>query len=173
MSGYGDKPFGLRDVKLTNMAGTTQVDLPASQKLSVTPKIESGELHGDDVLTGVVSIVSHFEWELEAGGISLEAVALMTGTTATASGTSPSETTTVNFDAGDALPYFKIYGRSLGEGSDDIHVKLYKCKLTELEGEFSDGEFYVTSCKGLAISDGSNGIVDYVQNETAADLPAS
>ena len=31
MSSYGNKLFGLRDVKVTNIAGTTQKDLPVSR----------------------------------------------------------------------------------------------------------------------------------------------
>jgi hypothetical protein len=80
----------------------------------------------------------------------------------------------LNADAGTPFPYFKIYGKSLGDGTDDVHVKIYKAKLTEpLEGEFSDGQFFVTACSGIAIDDGTNGIYDVVQNETATNLPTS
>ena len=51
---FGDKPFGLRDVKITNIAGDTQVDLPASQTLTFKERIKSGELSGDDALVSVV-----------------------------------------------------------------------------------------------------------------------
>jgi len=71
------------------------------------------------------------------------------------------------------MPYFKIYGQSLGDGIDDIHVKLYKCKITEFDGEWSDGNFFVTKCKGKAVDDGTNGIWQVVQNETSATLPTS
>ncbi len=170
---YGDKPFGLRDVKLTNIGGTSQVDLPASMKLSFSERISSSELRGDDVTKAVVAFADAVEWELEAGGISLEAYALMTGRTVTTAGVSPNETKTMPGSAGDAFPYFKIYGKSLGEGNDDIHCKLFKCKVTELEGEFGDGEFFVTKCSGIAVDDGTNGIFEFVQNETATALPSS
>ena len=41
-----------------------------------------------------------------------------------------------------------------------------------IEGEFKDGEFWVTKCSGIAVDDSTNGVFDIVQNETAADLPA-
>jgi hypothetical protein len=171
MSGYGDKPFGLRDIKLTDIGSTSQVDLPASQTLEFGERVRSGELTGDDAVKAVVAFAEAVEWSLEAGGISLEAYALMTGRTATESGTTPSQTNTLTGSAGDAFPYFQVYGKSLGEGDDDVHVKLWKCKLTEISGNFAEGEFFVTQASGIAIDDGSNGIWDIVQNETAEDLP--
>lgn len=171
---YGDKPFGLRDIKLTDITGVTQVDLPVAQRLAFNIRTKSGELSGDDTIAAVVSFAEAIEWELEAGGISLEAWAIMMGETATISGSTPSATDTLQLSGGQALPYFKIYGKSLGEGDDDVHVKMAKCKLTDtIEGELADGEFYVVSCSGIAVPDGSNILIEIVQNETAATLPTS
>lgn len=173
MSDYGDKPFGLRDIKLTNIGGTTQVDLPAARSMSFSERVRSGELTGDDAVKAVVAFSEAVEWELEGGGISLEVYALITGRTATESGSTPNQTNTLVGSAGDSFPYFKIYGKSLGEGDDDIHCKIFKAKVTSIEGDFAEGEFFVTSCSGVAIDDDSNGIFEFVQNETAASLPES
>lgn len=175
MAGFGDKPFGLRDLKITNLAGTTQQDLPSGMTLKFKERLINGELHGDDSVVAVVAIVDALEWELEAGGISLEALAIMTGRTAVAAGVTPNRTVTLSGNAGDNMPYFKIYGKSVGDVStDDIHVKINKCKLTDgLEGELKDGEFFITKCSGVAIDPGAGNIFDIVQNETAANLPTS
>lgn len=174
MSDYGNKPFGLRDIKITNMAGSTQVDLPSAMTLTFKEMLTTGTLRGDDVIKSVVSISDGAEWELEAGGIDIDAYALMTGRTATEAGTTPNQTNTLTATAGDVMPYFKLYGKSVGDGSDDIHIKLWKCKLTSpIEGSFADGQFFVTKASGIAIDDGSNGVYDVVQNETAASLPTS
>jgi hypothetical protein len=173
MAGYGDKPFGLRDIKVTNIGGTSQEDLPVGRTLGYSERVRSGELSGDDALQSVVAFVEAIEWELEAGGITLEALEIITGRTATEAGSQPNRTLTMNVAAGDVFPYFKIYGKSLGEGDDDIHVKFYKCKCTSLSGTLGEGAFFITSCSGIAVDDGSNGIVDIVQNETAAALPGT
>lgn len=175
MAGFGDKPYGLRDVKVTNIGGTSQVDLPAALTLKFKETLNSGQLRGDDSIQSVVAITDAVEWELEAGGISLEALAIITGKTATAAGTTPNRTVTMLSQAGDNYPYFKIYGKSVGDVStDDIHVKLNKCKLTEgIEGEFKDGEFFMTKCSGIAIDPGGGNLWEIVQNETAATLPSS
>lgn len=169
---YGDKPYGLSDVKITS-ATPTQVDIPIAQRLSFGIRVKSGELSGDDTLQAVAAFAEAIEWEIDAGGISLAAYALMMGLTASASGSTPNTVTTLNVTAAQRLPYFKIYGKSLGDGTDDVHVKIPKAKLTEsIQGELRDGEFFVTKCAGIGVSDGTN-ILTIVQNETAASLPGS
>ena len=168
------KPFGLRDIKITNMAGTTQVDLPSAQTLRFSERIRFGELSGDDKTVAVVGFSDAVEWTLEAGGIPLAAYAAMTGRTMTAAGTTPSQTNTLIGASQQTFPYFKIYGQALGDGIDGVHCLIYKAKLTgSIEGTFGDGEFFVTSCSGVAIDDGTNGIFKFIQNETSTTLPTS
>jgi len=173
MSGYGDKPFGLNDVKLTDIAGAVQVDLPSARVLKFSERMKSGELTGDDMLAAVASFAEAVEWELEGGGISLEAYALITGRTASSSGSTPNRTLTLHGHGAECFPYFKIYGKSLSECTGDIHAKIFKAKVTKLEGSLQEGEFFVTSCSGIAIDDGTNGMFQFVQNETAAVLPTT
>ena len=173
MSSYGNKPYGLRDIKITNIAGSVQADLPVSQQLQIRMRVRSGELYGDDSLAAMASNVDAIEWTIGAGGIDLDALAIMTGQSVVTAGSSPNETSTLTLSAGDNLPYFKIYGKSVGDSGDDIHVKLFKCKISTLEGTFQDNQFFVTNCSGVAIDDLTNGVIDIVQNETEAVLPAS
>lgn len=172
---YGDKPFGIRDIKLTKLDGSLQVDLPNALTMTFKERITSGEMRGDDATQSVVAIADAVEWEIEAGGIDLAAYALLTGRTATTAGTTPNRTTTLVGNAGDNYPYFKVYGKSVGDNStDDVHVKVNKCKLTSpIEGEFKDGEFFMTKCGGLAIDPGAGNMFEIVQNETSASLPSS
>lgn len=173
MAGYGDKPFGLRNVVLVNAAGSAYVNLPAGQTLTFGERVVSEELPGNDAVSAVVSISDAVEWELEAGGISLEAYALMTGRTPTESGTTPNRTNTLLARAQAAFPYFKIYGKAIDDGVGDIHVKIPKAKIVDtIEGEFANGKFWVTKCKGLAVDNGT-ALFEFVQNETAASLPTA
>lgn len=173
MAGYGDKPFGLREVKLGPLPSGALVALPIAQTLKLTERVKAGELSGDDKIQAVVAYTDAAEWELEAGGISLEAWALMTGRTLLTSGSTPNAYITLPADAPQTMPYFKIYGKVMGT-TDNVHCKIWKAKLTKApEGTFADGEFYVMSCSGIAISDGTNGLFTIVQYETAANLPAT
>ncbi len=170
------KPFGLHDVKLTDIAGLNQADLPSSQLLTYTPRLAGGELMGDDQIKSVASFIIGADWTLESGGISLAALAIMTGQPVTVAGTSPQETATFSLAGGARMPYFRIYGQALGEGNDDFHVKLFKCKLTgNLEGNFAGESFLVTKCSGVAVPDpdNENKIEEWVANETATNLPTN
>jgi hypothetical protein len=174
MAGYGDKPFGLHEIRLVSADGNDVVDLEVSRVMSFTPRMLTGELTGSDKLASVASFIEALEWSLEEGGIPLEALGLITGHTVTESGSTPNRTNTLKLHAASKMPYFKIYGKALGEGDDDVHVKIWKAKLTgNIEGQFQYGEFYVTSMNGLAVEDAVNGLTDVVQNETTANLPAN
>jgi len=168
------KPYGLSDVKITSIDGLTQVDLPASTKLSFKERIKSAEGPGDDKLSTVVSVRDAVEWELEATGLPLEALAVMYGLTTTTTGSTPNQIKTLSHSGGTRLPYFKIYGKSLGEDDDDVHCVIYKAKVTEgLDAPLEYSTLQKSMIKGIGIDDGVNGIYDWVQNETATTLPSS
>jgi hypothetical protein len=167
--GYGDKPFGLREIRLVSAAGEI-VHLPAAMKLGFALAVVFNELRQDDLLRAIVTVEDRIDWSLEAGGISLAAWALMTGYSVAESGTAPSRASRLRLMGNHTYPFFRIYGKSVGDNLlDDIHVKLHKCKLAEpLEGEFADGEFYVTKCAGKSVAHPLYGLADIVQNETSA-----
>lgn len=167
-------PFGLNSIVVTNISGTTQVALPASRRLMFKERYQTGEAPGDDALQAIASTSMAAEWEMEVSGISLEAMAIMTNRTLTTTGSTPNEVKTMTASGGERLPYFKIYGKSLGDGDDDVHILLFKCKLTEgPENTMQFGEFSGPTYKGIAVDDGVNGIFDTVINETADTLPSS
>ena len=167
------KPFGLRQVTLVPLPSGTAVALSAAQTLSFKEALTSGELRGNDATQAIAAIVDKVEWSLEAGGISFDAIKVLTGRTITAAGTTPAQKNTILARAGDTYPYFKIYGKIINDDGSDIHVLIYKAKLTDgLEGEWKDGEFFIQSASGIAIDDGSK-MFEMVHNETATTVPAS
>ena len=169
---YGDKPFGLREIKVYSLPGGTGVAVGIEQTLKFTERLRTGTLSGGDKLSAVASISEAADFEIERGGISLAAYATMTGRTVTTSGSTPNEQTSLVGDSQKSFPYFQLQGRSLGEAAtDDIHVVLYKCKLTSgLEGSFADGQFFSSGFKGIAVDDDVNGVWDFIEHETAAAL---
>jgi hypothetical protein len=169
---YGDKPFGLREVIFTSMDGLAQANLPASRTLGFKERVVTGEFHGNDELQGGVTIPVGVEGDVESGGISLDAYALVTGHTLTPSGAAPNRTATLEGDAS-SFPYFKIYGKSVDDGGGDVHCKIFKAKLSEApEGEFKYGEFFVTKMKFVGYKE-SGKAFEFVANETEAELPSS
>lgn len=145
--------------------------LPSAMMLHFTEKTMNTKFVADGVWVAARTIPVGVEWELEAGGISLDAYAKMTGRTATAVGTTPNRTVTMNADTGTEFPYFRIYGRAVGDiGTDDIYCVIYRCKVQELEGTFRNNEFFITSCAGVGVDDSALGLFQFVQRETGAAL---
>jgi len=170
-------PYGLRDVKLTpiNSDGSlgTAVDLPVSQTLSFSEAEEFEELRGDDVVVAIHGKGPSVEFDLEAGGISLEAWKVLTGGTLADTGSTPTQTKSLLKKTTDSRPYFRIEGQSINDVDGDTHVIIYKCKLTDnLEGEFADGQFFITSCSGQGIGDASDQLYKITWNETSASITA-
>lgn len=165
---------GIREITVKGATGTP-VKLPAAQTLSFNEVLTSGELRGNDVVVANISFTDKVEWELESGGISLEALKVLTGRTITLTGTTPDQVNTMSVKAGDSMPYFELRGRAISDNGGDFHVIMYKAKLSEgFEGEMADEEFYVQSCSGVAVGrDSDSKIMDLVQNETATALPTS
>ncbi len=174
---FGNRPFGLREVDITpySSAGVlgTRVDLPASMTLSFRPTKEEKELRGNDVVQEVVTYNKQVEWTLEAGGISLDALAVLTGGTVATAGVTPNATKTITAKGTDSESYFRIRGRAVNSsGASGTQVEILYCKVTSgPEGEFKDGEFYVTRCSGRGIPHPTSSETwKLVEQETAAAL---
>jgi hypothetical protein len=162
-------PYGLNQLKVVP-AGGSLTSFPWGQTLKFSEEPSTNELKGDDKIVATVTVLEKIDWEIEAGGISLEAYAAITGRTLTNAGTGAAETQTMKASGADAYPYFKLYGKVITD-EGDLHIKFFKAKLNKIEGEFKNGEFFVTKCEGTSIDDGTNGIMELVRNETATTLP--
>lgn len=170
-------PFGLRDVKIKTMTAGTEtlgasVDLPNARTFSFSETTDSEELRGDDGVVAVHDLGSGVDWELEGGGISLEAVAAMYGGTITSSGVAPNQIKSFTKLDNDIRPYFQAEGQAISDSGGDFHIVLYKCKATgELSGELADGSFWLTGASGRAIGRTSDRkLYSIVQNETTTEI---
>lgn len=176
-------PYGLRDVKITGYttdAATTlngaSVDLPNGRTFSFAEAEDFEELTGDDGVVTVRGKGAGVDWELEGGGISLEAVKTMYGGTITETGVAPSRKKVLRKKETDTRPFFKVEGQSISDSGGDFHTVLYRCRATgDLSGEQAEGSFFLTGASGRAIGSkvaADVGVVyDFVQNETATAIP--
>ncbi len=167
------KPMGLRDLKVAPYPTGAAVDVGAAIEATVEDRVKTAELPGDDAIAALSSYIEAATVKLSAGGISMEAIQVIAGKTLVESGSTPTTVRTQTTTAG-RLPYFRLFGKSLGEGDDDVHVQVFKVKLTKSPGvSMKNGEFHISECEGLALPNDSGDIYDVIENETAADLPAS
>lgn len=175
-------PYGMRDVKLTryddasgSVLGAESIDLPNMQTFSFSESEEFTELRGDDSLVAIHGQGAQVEWDLEAGGISLQAWEILTGGTVTEEGLTPNRTWRLRKRSHDARPYFRAEGQAISDSGGDMHGIVYRCKANDtIEGEFADGEFFITSAsgQGLPLLD-TDILYDFVQNETATAIPTT
>ncbi len=170
-------PYGLRDVKIAPLSSAgvpgTRVDLPNSRTFSFEEAEDFEELRGDDKVVATRGKGPSVDWELEAGGISLQAYVVMNGGVLVVSGVAPNITTKYTKKVTDQRPEFFVEGQALSENGGDFHAVLYRCKASEgLSGELSDGEFFLTSASGVALaskqSTTADVLYDFVQNEGTA-----
>ena len=169
-------PYGLRDVKITpiSQAGVlgTPIDLPNSRTFSFEENEEFEELRGDDKVVATRGQGATVGWELESGGIDLEAYAAINGGVVVESGVTPATVKTYTKLASDAKPRFQAEGQAISESGGDFHVVLPNCKATEgVEGELADGAFWLSGASGTAIADPTTDIVyEFVQNEEVTPI---
>lgn len=170
--GVNDKPFGLKEIVVVSYDGVTAISLPAALELEFEETVVSGEFFGNDELQGLVTQPLGVKGKFKTGGIPLEAYALMTGHSYAVDGVTPNQVATLEGDS-PTFPYFKVYGKSLGDEGDDIHVKLMKVKLTgSPKGSFKRGEFFMLEAEFAGVKVGGKAY-DIVANETTTALPGA
>lgn len=174
-------PYGLRDTKVTpyttdaNTTLATSVDAPNARTLSFSEAEDFEELRGDDKVIAIRGKGATVEWEMENGGISLAAYKAMAGGTIATTGVTPAQVTTFTKKVTDQRPYFKSEGQAISDNGGDFHAVLYRARASDsLEGELSDGSFWLTSASGAALPALLTGKVDvlyeFVLNETPAAI---
>lgn len=169
-------PYGLRDVKVTPISTSgvvgTPIDLPNSRTFSFEENEDFEELRGDDRVVATRGQGASVGWELESGGISLEAYAVINGGTVLLSGVTPNQKKTYSKKTTDAKPRFNVEGQAISESGGDFHAILENCKASEgVEGELADGAFWLTGASGTAIGNPDTDLLyEFVQNETATAI---
>lgn len=170
-------PYGMKDCKIyayTDAQGTvlaaTGYDLPNMQTFSFAETEDFTDLRGDDTLVATHGSGASVKWSLEAGGISLQIWAIMSGGQIIETGTTPNRVTTLRKCGDDIRPYFYIVGQVISDSGGDLKCKVYRCKAKgDLNGQFGDGKFFVTNADGVGLPiPGTKLLYDFVQNEQAA-----
>jgi hypothetical protein len=172
----------MRDTKVTSYTSDAAItlsgsstDAPNARTLSFSEAEDYEELRGDDKIVAIRGLGANVEWEMENGGISIPAYKVMNGGTSVTSGTTPNQVTTYTKKVTDARPYFKAEGQSISDSGGDFHTVLYKCRASgSLDGELSDGSFWLTSASGVTLPSTVTGEIDtlykFILNETATAI---
>lgn len=172
-------PFGLRKVKVypidsSNNVGSGVV-LPAMQIFTFKEAEAFEILKGDDL-----SLASHgggptVTWELESGGISLAAYAVIMGGTVVTTGTSPNTIQTYTKGALDQRPYFQVEGQAISDSGGDFHCVVFRCKADGgFDGAFTNSKFWVSKAMGTGFGNVQSGgdlrLYSFIQNESVTAI---
>lgn len=177
LAGYAI-PFGLRQVKLVPLdaAGVevkaSAVFLPASRTFSFSDTEDFETLEGDDRTVASHGAGPTVSWDLEGGGISLEAWKIMGGGTVASTGTAPSAVKTFTKLTTDSRPYFNVYGRAISDNGGDFEAVVYRCKADgDLEGSLENGSFLLTAASGTGFGNETDAkLYEFKHREVAVPL---
>lgn len=171
-------PFGLRQVKLVPLDNNGAeivaqgVFLPASRTFSFGETEEFETLEGDDRTIASHGAGPTVDWDLEGGGISLEAWKVLSGGAVAQTGTTPNVVKTFTKLTTDARPYFNVYGRAISDSGGDFEMRVFRCKADgDLEAGLENGSFLLTAASGKGYGNevGSK-LYELVHRETPAAL---
>jgi hypothetical protein len=181
-------PYGLRDIKLVQYPtldatafGATAVDLPVARTMSFNDTEEYTDLRGDDALQTSHGQGSQVEWEIESGGISFAAHAIIAGGTVVETGVAPNQVKRFRKKSTDQRPFFTAMGQAISDNGGDFKPVIWRARSTgNVEGELADGEFLIPSVSGTGFPCKVSGMVggleildsvyDFVQSETIANI---
>lgn len=166
----GGPQFGLADCKIATWtaAGTygTLQDVMSVQAITPTLQMVSATLTGDDQETAVAANAIGGQAVFRFGGISLDALAIMTGK---AVGTI-SSVEQVLIGGGDRMPYFGIIGKALAaEGLGDTWYYLPKAKIMSdfNLGQMEYGAFAIPEVTVKLVDDTNYGVINIITHPTA------
>lgn len=174
-------PFGIRDTKVTpftTQAATTLgtgADAPNARTLSFSEAEDYEELRGDDKVVAIRGLGATVDWSMEHGGISIPSYKNMNGGTTATTGVAPAQVTTYTKKVTDQRPYFKAEGQAMSDLGGDFHAILYKARASNgVEGELSDGSFWLTAASGRSLPATLTGEEDtlykFILNETVTAI---
>jgi hypothetical protein len=174
---YGSPQYGLSDVKVANWVATnsygTAVDIPSAQQFQVTLRVVSAELTGDDSITALASRVIGANIAMRNGSVSIGALEVLLGNTATSSIASPNTVKQLKMVGGDNLPYFGIVGKCFAEeGGGEFWMFLPKCRILGdiTLANLTYGEFSIPEMTAVAVSDTTFGVLSMIERMAAAAI---
>jgi len=167
--------FGLADVKIATWNATddysAEVDVMSVQLLGVSMQTVSADLVGDDQITATASRAVSGTVQLRFGGISIAALEVLFGVTATSSVASPNNVRSFRLTGGLETPYWGLTGRSLSaEDSGDTLIFLPKCRImgdvTLATLEY--GAFSIPQIEARIVSDSTYGMINVITRQTGS-----
>ena len=137
------KVFGVNDAKIAKLTAdpaggsatyATSVDVPGIKSVSISGDINTVDLRGDHTLLDSDSTLQNITLTFEYAKLSLDALVVWLGGTVSDSGTTPNQIAKLAMLGTDTLlgNHWKFEAKTVSADTvgGDVHLVLYKCKLT-------------------------------------------
>lgn len=174
--------YSVKSAKIAKRNGTddyeTAVVIRGVQMMSAMVRVRSAEGFGDDELKVVASSKIGGSGQCRMLGVTLAALAVITGDEVAVSGADGSEIRTLGVDTG-RLPHFGIIGQSeqrpgvddedAGEGDELLFLPNVVATSDITLGAFTDGEFQTVEFSYTGVRDGVYKVVNVIERATAGD----
>lgn len=173
----GNPPFGLNDCRIAAYNDTDSygslVDIFSVQMVNFNTRVTQAELTGDDQITAIASRPIAGQIELRFGGVSLAALEVMLGLTATSSVDSPSNVKNLRIGGGNSLPYFGLCAKALAaEGGGQLELWIPKAKvMSDIQlVQLEYGVFSTNTVTLMCVPDETYGLASLIEVETARTI---
>ena len=168
----GAPQFGLNDAKIAkwNSAGSygTLTDVMSIQMGTVTKKVVSAILTGDDRETAIASMVIGGTVQMRFGGLNLSSYAVLTGKSIGVI----SSVSQLYLTGGDVMPYIGIILKVNSAETGDTWFFMPKCKIvsdyTIAQAEY--GTFTIPEVTLEVVDDASYGVINVITHPTGLDI---
>lgn len=177
--------FGVDDCKIfeitkddaTGFTCGTGIDVPGIRQASITFEIDEKELMGDEKTLAVSSKIKSITFNAEYAQLSLDVLALLSGGTVTATGTTK-QTFSLGSNGASSQKYFQFQAQIKGvDFGGDVQICIYKAKATAIPINGTQGDYatYTFDGKGVFteyVFTTENKLVDIDFNKPAGTLAA-
>lgn len=178
------KVFATKDAKVSPLTadpagGTTTygtaIDVPGIRSVSLGGDITTVELRGDQTLLDSDSVLNNITVSFEYAKLSLDVLDVMLGGAVADGGSGSTETGTWSLLGTDTLfPTFKFEAQvvSTDNPGGDLHIVMYKCKLSDFPEVGTELDDYQTFTAAATCSPrlSDSKWMDLVINETAVAI---
>lgn len=134
---YGEIPRGLADLQVAPLTGNTPgtwVDIPGARTLSFNADADSDELEGDNAIIAKVMNPPSLSGSIEIGRLNPAAMAVLIGSTASTTGTTPNAVTTLDQKSDINVSYYQIAGQAPGVDAEDSAYRVIIMKALSTSG---------------------------------------
>jgi hypothetical protein len=177
------KSYGTRDAKIAPLtadpAGGTAtygalIDVPGIKSVTIGGSVNEKQLRGDHQLLDTEAIIEDITITFDYAKLSQDVLDVLMGGTITDAGTTPTQTATYALLGTDSPGYFRFEAQVAAADTvgGDVHLVLYKCKITGIPDiGTAEEDFKTFSVSARAVPRlADSKWMDVVFNETAAAI---